>query len=278
MIDASKLYNNRYGKNSDLDLSQVDISPLLKSILSRASVRKFSKKPITKEILTILLASAQSAPSKSNLQQYSILVIQDTSIKTEISNLIGNTKWALTAPIFLLFLADIRRNIKISSDRGYKHKNNNVDTFMNGVIDAALSMQSMVIASEAMGLGVCPISMIRNIIEEVKLICKLPKGVFPIAGLAVGWPDEKAPVSLRLPQDIITHVDTYKEDNLSQKINEYDERVFKIAPISEEKQRHVDLYGIAEKGTWSENISRQLSVPERENFKKWLKDHGINLE
>jgi nitroreductase/FMN reductase [NAD(P)H] len=278
MIDASKLYNNRYGKNSDLDLSQVDISPLLKSILSRASVRKFSKKPITKEILTILLASAQSAPSKSNLQQYSILVIQDTSIKTEISNLIGNTKWALTAPVFLLFLADIRRNIKISNDRGYKHKNNNVDTFMNGVIDAALSMQSMVIASEAMGLGVCPISMIRNIIEEVKSICNLPKGVFPIAGLAVGWPDEKAPVSLRLPQDIVTHVDTYKEDDLSQKINEYDERVFKIAPISEEKQRHVDLYGIAEKGTWSENISRQLSVPERENFKKWLKDHGINLE
>ena len=128
MIDASKLYYNRYGKNSDLDLSQVDISPLLKSILSRASVRKFSKKPVTKEILTLLLASAQSAPSKSNLQQYSILVIQDTSIKTEISNLIGNTKWALTAPVFLLFLADIRRNIKISNDRGYKHKNNNVDT------------------------------------------------------------------------------------------------------------------------------------------------------
>jgi FMN reductase [NAD(P)H] len=278
MIDASKLYNNRYGKNSDLDLSKVNISPLLKSILSRASVRKFSEKLITKEILTILLASAQSAPSKSNLQQYSILVIQDTSIKTEISNLIGNTKWALTAPVFLLFLADIRRNIKISNDRGYKHKNNNVDTFMNGVIDAALSMQSMVIASEAMGLGVCPISMIRNIIEEVKFICNLPKGVFPIAGLAVGWPDEKAPVSLRLPQDIITHVDTYKEDDLSQKINKYDERVFKIAPISEENQRHVDLYGIAKKGTWSENISRQLSVPERENFKKWLRNHGINLE
>ena len=152
MIDSSKLYYNRYGKYSDLDLSQVDVSPLLKSILSRASVRKFSKKPVTKETLTLLLASAQSAPSKSNLQQYSILVIQDTNIKTEISNLIGNTKWALTAPVFLLFLAEIRRNIKISNDRGYKHKNNNVDTFMNGVIDAALSMQSMIISSEAMGL------------------------------------------------------------------------------------------------------------------------------
>ena len=64
----------------------------------------------------------------------------------------------------------------------------------------------------------------------------------------------------------------------TQKINEYDERVFKIAPILKEKQRHVELYGVAQKGTWSENISRQLSVPERQNFKKWLKGHGINLE
>ena len=71
---------------------------------------------------------------------------------------------------------------------------------------------------------------------------------------------------------------TTKEDNFDQKINEYDERVFKIAPILKEKQRHVDLYGVAQKGTWSENVSRQLSVPERENFKKWLKGHGINLE
>ena len=87
---------------------------------------------------------------------------------------------------------------KITNDRGYEHKNNNVDTFMNGVIDAALSMQSTICASESLGLGVCPISLIRNIIEEVKVICKLPKGVFPIAGLAVGWPDQKSNVSIRL--------------------------------------------------------------------------------
>ena len=44
------------------------------------------------------------------------------------------------------------------------------------------------------------------------------------------------------------------------------------------KQRHIDLYGVAKKGTWSENISRQLSVPERSNFKNWLKKNGFNLE
>ena len=274
----SKLVADRYAEEIDLDFSKIQETETLKSILSRRSIRKFLNKPISKELLTLILAAAQSAPSKSNLQQYSILVIQDQNIKNEISNLIGNTKWALTAPIFFLYLADIRRNIKITNDRGYEHKNNNVDTFMNGVIDAALSMQSTICASESIGLGVCPISMIRNIIEEVKVICKLPKGVFPIAGLALGWPDQRSNVSIRLSQDIVIHFDKYDEKDLIQKINKYDEIVFKKDPIPENKQRHVDLYGVAKKGTWSENISRQLSVPERSNFKNWLKENGFNLE
>ena len=278
MIDVSNLYQNRYGKKTDQNFSKIDITPLINSIISRASVRKFSKKNISKELLTLLLTAAQSAPSKSNLQQYSIMVIQNQSLKNEISKLIGDTKWALTAPVFLLFLADIRRNIKITNYKGYNHKNNNVDTFMNGVIDSALSMQSMISASESIGLGICPISMIRNIIEEVKNLCKLPKGVFPIAGLALGWPDEKSPVSIRLPQDIVTHYNIYNEKNLMDKINQYDERVFKVAPIERNKQRHIDIYGVAKKGTWSENISRQLSVAERKDFKKWLKNHGFRLE
>ena len=278
MVDASKLYQDRYGKSSILDLSNINIPELLKTIISRSSVRKFSDKLIPKELLTILLTAAQSAPSKSNLQQYSILIMQDETIKIKVAGLIGNAKWALSAPVFLLFLADIRRNINVTNDKGYDHKNNNVDTFMNAVIDSALSMQSLICAAEASGLGVCPISMIRNIIDEIQNICQLPKGVFPIAGLALGWPDEKAPISIRMPQDIIIHNDYYNEDNLTKKINDYDKRVFKVAPILEKQQRHVDVYGVAKKGTWSENIARQLSLPERNNFKAWLKDNGINLE
>ena len=278
MVDASKLYEDRYGKSSILDFSNINIPDLLKTIISRSSVRKFSDKPIPKELLTILLTAAQSAPSKSNLQQYSILIMQDETIKMKVADLIGNTKWALSAPVFLLFLADIRRNINVTNNKGYDHKNNNVDTFMNAVIDSALSMQSLICAAEASGLGVCPISMIRNIIDEIKNICQLPKGVFPIAGLALGWPDEKAPISIRMPQDIIIHNNYYNEDNLTKKINDYDKRVFKVAPILEKQQRHIDVYGVAKKGTWSENIARQLSLPERNNFKAWLKDNGINLE
>ena len=278
MLNNDQLYENRYGKKSSQDLTNIDLSPLFETILSRGSIRKFSKKNISEELLSLLLMAAQSAPSKSNLQQYSILIIKNDIIKNKIGNIIGKTKWALEAPLFFLFLADIRRNIKITNDRGYTHKNNNLDTFMNSVIDAALSMQSMITASESIGLGVCPISMIRNIIDEVKNICELPKGVFPIAGLAMGWPTEKPRVSYRLPQEVVIHHDIYDDKNLIDKIEEYDERVYRVAPILADQQRHVDRYGVSEKGTWSENISRQLSIPERANFKDWLKANGFNLE
>jgi len=278
MLNNDQLYENRYGKKSSHDLTNIDLSPLFETILSRGSIRKFSKKNISEELLSLLLMAAQSAPSKSNLQQYSILIIKNDIIKNKIGNIIGKTEWALEAPLFFLFLADIRRNIKITNDRGYTHKNNNLDTFMNSVIDAALSMQSMITASESIGLGVCPISMIRNIIDEVKNICELPKGVFPIAGLAMGWPTEKPRLSYRLPQEVVIHHDIYDDKNLIDKIEEYDERVYRVAPILADQQRHVDRYGVSEKGTWSENISRQLSIPERANFKDWLKANGFNLE
>ena len=98
----SKLVADRYAEEIDLDFSKIQETETLKSILSRRSIRKFLNKPISKELLSLILAAAQSAPSKSNLQQYSILVIQDQNIKNEISNLIGHTKWALTAPMLFL--------------------------------------------------------------------------------------------------------------------------------------------------------------------------------
>ena len=66
----SKLVADRYADDIDLDFSKIQETETLKSILSRRSIRKFLKKPISKELLSLILAAAQSAPSKSNLQQY----------------------------------------------------------------------------------------------------------------------------------------------------------------------------------------------------------------
>ena len=74
---------------------------------------------------------------------------------------------------------------------------------MNAVIDASLAMQNLINSAEEFGLGICPISMVRNHLEEVKKMCHLPEGVFPIAVFSVGWPDENNEVSIRLPMKVV---------------------------------------------------------------------------
>ena len=277
MIDIKNLIKSRYAKDSNIKKS-LDIPNNVSRRILRKSCRKFKKIKVSKEILISLIASAQAAPSKSNLQQYSILLIKSKIIKNQLSNLLGKTSWALEAPLFFLFLADIRRNKIITEHKGYEYKNNSIDYFMNAVIDASLAMQNLINSAEEFGLGICPISMVRNHLEEVKKMCHLPEGVFPIAGLSVGWPDENNEVSIRLPMKVVFHEDFYNDKDMLKQIDHYDETIECVQPIPKSKQRHVKVYGFNKKNTWSENISRQMSLPERKEFKKWLKSHGFNLD
>ena len=277
MIDIKDLIKSRYAQDSDLKKS-FDMPDSISKRILRKSCRKFKKSKISKEILISLIASAQAAPSKSNLQQYSILLIKNKEMKNQLSKLLGKTAWALEAPLFFLFLADIRRNKIITEHKGYEYKNNSIDYFMNAVIDASLAMQNLINSAEEFGLGICPISMVRNHLVEVKKMCHLPEGVFPIAGLSVGWPDENNDVSIRLPMKVVFHEDFYNDKDMLKQIDHYDKTIECVQPIPKSKQRHVNVYGFNKKNTWSENISRQMSLPERKEFKKWLKSHGFNLD
>ena len=123
MIDIKDLIKSRYAQDSDLKKS-FDMPDSISKRILRKSCRKFKKSKISKEILISLIASAQSAPSKSNLQQYSILLIKNKEMKNQLSKLLCKTAWALEAPLFFLFLADIRRNKIITEHKGYEYKNN----------------------------------------------------------------------------------------------------------------------------------------------------------
>ena len=133
--------------------------------------------------------------------------------------------------------------------------------------------------AEAAGLGTCPISQIRNKIDRACEILELPDGVFPIAGLAVGWPQFPTPrLSLRLPPSVVVHTDRYDENALDADVEAYDRRRHEHRPIPPEKQRLVDKYGAVDYCPWSENATRQLSEPERAGFRAFLETHGFALK
>ena len=77
---------------------------------------------------------------------------------------------------------------------------------------------------------------------------------------------------------MVVHRDRYDDTGLEPAVATYDTLAHARTPISPEKQRHPDKYGLLEKCTWSENVARQLSVTERGDFRAFLARRDIALE
>ena len=275
MAAENGLTEGRYG--FDLE-TPADVPDGVQALLNRRVIRKYKTNPINEQTMALLLSAAQSAPTKSNLQQYSIVIIRDPEVRNAVSELVPSMPWVRNAPVIAIFLGDVRRIRRLAEIRGHTYQNNNADTFLNATVDAALAMQCFITAADYLGLGTCPISYVRNRIDDLAEILDLPDGVFPISGLCVGYPDDAGYVSMRLPQKVVVHQDLYNDDDLETDVKDYDDRNHERFALTPTKQRHTDKYGVLEKCTWSENVARQLSLPERAGFADYLKRKGINLD
>ena len=153
-----------------------------------------------------------------------------------------------------------------------------LDAFFNATSDAALVLQNLIRAASAAGLGVCPISVIRNHATRIAELLALPDYVFPLAGLCLGWPSQGGFVSLRLPMALTVHVDRYNDTNLAAEIDGYDRRRDARHSIPENDWRQVERFGKPSFYGWSEDKARQVSVPERQDFGAFIRRRGFKLD
>ncbi|HEX6005337.1 MAG TPA: nitroreductase family protein [Burkholderiales bacterium] len=247
----------------------------LARIAAHRSHRKFRPDPVSPQLLRLLLACALSAPSKSDLQQADIVQVADRARVQAIVALIPDMPWIGNAPAFLVFCGNNRRLRQIGEWRGKPFANDHLDHFMNAAVDAGLVLMNFIRAAEAVGLGTCPISAVRNRPHEVSAILGLPDWVFPLAGLALGYPAEAGRISARLPLEVTVHVDRYDERDLEHKVNGYDRRRRELQPYR--KQRHLERYGETVDYGWSEDKARQYAVPERADFGAFIRAKRFDL-
>lgn len=270
-MDPKPLIEARYG-HLPFD-PPAEIPDALGALLDRRVTRRYRAEPVSDALLDTVLAAASSAPSKSDMQQWSVVVLRDPAKIAAIADWIGTMPWIKQAPVFLVFCADVRRGRDICDRAGREHANDNLDTVLNATVDAALAMGMTIAAADAAGLGTCPISYVRNHMEKVGPLLGLPKGVFPIAGLTLGVPEARNEPSARLPPSVTIHRDRYDASGEAQALSAYDARRERAKP------RYPEIHGPAPEGcTWTENVARQLSVPERAGFRAWLRSRGFALD
>jgi FMN reductase [NAD(P)H] len=277
MSSMADMLGHRFGDGGPSSEGSGD-NELIRRVLSRKTVRRYSEKMPSEELLALLTACALSASAKSDFQQASILRLRDSEKRAAIGALFPAMPWIGHAPVFFVFLGDARRLHRIGELRGKAVDNSTMEGFFNASVDAALAMQTMILCAESSGLGVCPISVIRNEIDKVAGILALPDLVFPVAGLCLGYPLAEGHVSLRLPRGVTTHTDRYDDGALVASLDDYDRRRHARHAIPKDQQRSNAEFGEAAFYGWSEDKARQAAKAEGAAFPPYLRRHGFKFD
>jgi nitroreductase len=229
--------------------------------------------------LHLLLAAAFSASSKSDFQQASVIRVEERSRRDRLAELVPDMPWIGTAPVFLVFCGDARRLERIGELRGHQADNGTFEGFFNAAVDAALVLQTFILAAETAGLGCCPISALRDHPDDTAAILSLPDKVFPVAGLCAGYPAAAGYISMRLPLDVVVHTDRYDAAHLlAEAVDAYDTRRNARYSIPPEQQRSPEIFGRGAFYGWSEDKARQATMPEGQRFPRHLRARGFSLE
>jgi FMN reductase [NAD(P)H] len=277
MTDYASAIERRFGDDGPSGGKAAD-NDLIHRVLSRKTVRRYSDAAPDENLLDLLVGAALSASAKSDFQQASILRVSDPARRAAIGALFPSMPWIGLSPVFFVFLGDARRLQRIGELRGKPVRNGTLEGFFNASIDAALAMQTMILCAESAGLGVCPISVIRNEIYKVAAILELPDLVFPVAGLCLGYPQGDGFVSLRLPRGATTHRERYDDSGLPTALDDYDRRRDARHSIPREQQRSNAEFGEASFYGWSEDKARQAAKAEGAAFPPYLKKHGFTFD
>ena len=264
----------RFGEELEVDPAWPGLAELA-SLAARRVLRRYRAEPVAPALLRLVCAAALSAPSKSDLQQADILIVRDPVKRAAIEALLPEMPWIKEAPVFLVFLANGRRLPQLSAARGKPFPNHHLDMFFNASVDAGIVLSAFIRAADAVGLGCCPISVIRDHAAAVSDMLALPERVIPVAGMTLGWPAESGHISPRLPLAVTLHEDSFKDDGMPAAVEAYDRR---RAGIHRYRPRDPARWGEAAFYGWSEDKARQYGVPQRADFGAFVRAKGFCLD
>lgn len=223
--------------------------------------------------MDLLISAAQSAPTSSNLQTWSVVAVDNPERKARLSELAGGQAFIRQAPLLLVWLADLSRIQHLADERQVKLEGLEfLETLFLGIIDAALAAQNAVVALESLGLGTVYVGAIRNKPEQVAVELALPSKVFPVFGLCVGYPNPavRTGVKPRLGQESVLHREQYSSQSHSSAIVRYDATLTDF-------QREQGLAEIGWTGRTIPRLKSAQSLAGRDRMREALTNLGFEL-
>jgi nitroreductase/FMN reductase (NADPH) len=234
-------------------------------LLEHKSIRKYTEKHITQDVIDTIVSCAQMAPTSSHFQAYTIIEVKNKDKRKLLSEWAGGQKWVENAPLVLMFCGDLHR--------AYKYYENidreiltNTEQYTVATVDAALAAQKALIAAQGLGLGGVFVGGIRNEVENISNEFNLPELVFPLFLVCMGYPADDPGIKPRLPQGAVHKIDFYDESQDDSLIEEYNNIVSKYY---EERTKG------KENDRWTERCGKYLTAKPRYNVGDFFRKIGL---
>ena len=183
----------------------------MKNLTTRRTIRKYSNREVSQELLNRLMTEASRTQTMGNLQLYSVVVTRSEEKKKELAPAHFNQPMVTQAPVVLTICADFNRTSVWAHNRKAEPGYNNFLSFINASIDALLYTQTLCNLMDEEGLGYCYLGTTVYMPQMIIDTLQLPQLVMPVATLTVGWPAEEPALSDRLPLESFVHNETYQD-------------------------------------------------------------------
>jgi len=250
----------------------VKSNSVIETMLNRKSIRSYKDESPSDETIETIVRAGQQAPFASQL--YSVL----------LSRKKGNP---FGAPLLFTICLDVHKLELIMARRNWRFATNDVDILILGIQDAALMAENMVIAGESLGLGSCFLGAAPHMADRIAREYGLPKRVFPIVQLAMGYPAEEVAPRPRYPMEFVLFEDVYPEfsdETIERAMKQMDDgylaqdyyrKAQYMIPLEENRREtySFDSYG------WTEHISRKWGQwhPSPDELLAQLSNRGFNI-
>ncbi len=192
----------------------------MKNLLTRRTIRQYSLRDVSPELLNRLFTEASRTQTMGNLQLYSVVVTRRSDMKQRLALVHFNQPMVIQAPVVLTICADFNRTSTWARCRKAEPGYGNFLSFINAATDALLYTQTLCNLMDEEGLGYCFLGTTVYQPQQIIDILELPRLTMPVATLTVGWPDEQPALSDRLPVESFVHEETYT-DYLAKDIDTY---------------------------------------------------------
>jgi FMN reductase [NAD(P)H] len=192
----------------------------MKNLLTRRSIRKYSEKEVSEELLNRLMNEAARTQTMGNLQLYSVVITRSDEMKAKLAPAHFNQPMVTEAPVVLTICADFNRTSFWAKCRNANPGYDNFLSFINAATDALLYTQTLCNLFDEEGLGYCYLGTTVYQPQQIIDVLRLPQLVMPVATITVGWPAEEPALSDRLPLEGFIHQETYN-DYLAMDIDKY---------------------------------------------------------